>query len=88
MTKTRVCICSSSRGKALATFLVVENDAPFDSSIFPSMALPKFIRRVKVLKKAWVISFIELDEAPASVGSFKIYRPILLARRDTEGKFI
>ena len=88
MIKTRVWICSSSRGKSLSTFWVVKNDAPFDSRIFLSAALLRFIRRMVVLKHAWLISFIELDAAPEYVSSFKIYGPSLLAQRGTEGKSI
>ena len=84
--ETRVCIRYSSRGKALAIFWVVENDDAFDSRIFLSVALPKFIRRVRVLNHAWLISFLELDEVQESVSSFKIYGPSLLAQRGTEGK--
>ena len=88
MTETRVWICSSSRGKTLATFWVVENNDLFYSRIFPSTELPKFIRRVIVLKHVWLNSFPELDEAPSYVSSFKIYGPILLVQRGTEGKSI
>ena len=88
MIKIIVYFCYSSRGKALASLWVVENDAPFYSSIFLSAAVLKFIRRLIFLMHAWLISFLELDEALSSVSSFKIYRPRLLEQRFTEGEFI
>ena len=55
---------------------------------FPSAARIKFIKRVGVLNHAWLISFIELDAAPASVSTFKIYGLGLLAQGGNEGKVI
>ena len=63
-------------------------NAPFDSRIFPFVAFLKFIMRVRVLNHDWIIAFIELDAAPASVSSFKIYGTRLLSQRGIEGKSI
>ena len=66
----------------------VEKYAPFDSRIFPSAAILNLISRGIVLKHAGLILFLELDVSSASVSSFKIYGPRLLAQRGIGGKFI